>query len=195
MNTNLTKLLSSNLQVENLAAPDSVPVNIFCNVSSKLPEKIDRFTVTKLAKHMCSNPMLVNRKEQARLVTFNAYKQDAASRGTSDIELAHAVCGDWDKGFDAAVFERGMAELQDAGAKVIAYQTYSHKPEAPRWRIFVFLDDPVTPTAYRTCWDGLNNMFAGKLDGNAKDCARLNYWPSCPPDQTREFRTLNIEVV
>lgn len=195
MDTNLNNFQLSNSHVDNKVGPNSVPVNIFRSVSSKLPEKAALSTVAKLAKLMCSHPMLVDRKEQAKLVTFNTYKQEAESRGTCDIVFAHAVCGDWDKGFDAAIFERGLAQLQDAGAQVIAYQTYNHKPEAPRWRIFVFLDEPIAPADYRICWEGLNSVFAGKLDGNAKDCARLNYWPSCPPEQTREFRTLNIEVV
>ncbi len=171
-----------------------IPVNIFESVQSKSPQRTYRCNATQIAKAMRSYPIFTPRKEHAQLVTFNAYADGANRRGTASIELAHAICGDWDKNFGLQPFERGMAELAGAGAQVIAYQTYSHTPEAPRWRIFVFLDEPVLPTDYKTCWAGLNAIFDGNLDDNAKDCARLNYWPSCPLGQTRDFRTLNIEV-
>jgi hypothetical protein len=134
----------------------------------------------------------VPEKAAAPLLTFNKYREGAAGRGNADIELCYAVCGDIDGDFDGEKFEAGLAELERLGAQVITYQTFSHTAEAPRWRVLVFLDEPVTPADYSACWYGLNDVFGGILDGNAKDAARLNYWPSCPPGQTREVRTLNM---
>jgi hypothetical protein len=189
-------MLSTIEQIRNClqVSAAAIPINIFQCVQSKTPLRTHCGTVEQIAAVMRSKPTFVDQKEKAKLVTFNTYTQGATSRGTASIELAHAICGDWDKNFDLSVFDRGMAELDEAGAKVIAYQTYSHTPEAPRWRIFVFIDESVTPADYRTCWEGLNDVFGGNLDPNAKDCARLNYWPSCPVGHTRKFRTLNIEV-
>lgn len=171
-----------------------VPVNIFRNIQAKTPIKTQRIAVKSLAKMMRDQFQFRDRKEDAQLVTFATYRAGATSRGIADIEDDSAIKGDLDHGFDQASFEQGMAELDDSGAQVIAYQTYNSTPEAQRWRIFVFLDEPILPCDYRACWEGLNAIFGGHLDDNAKDCSRLNYWPSCPPGQTREFRTLNIEV-
>lgn len=187
------KMLSYSEQKSNVQT-NTVPLNIFQNVTSRTPAKSVRCTVETIAQLIKNRVRQVDRKEDAELVTFNAYANGAKSRGTSCIEQAYAVCGDWDHDFGQELFDRAMQELSDSGAQVIAYQTYRHTPESPRWRIFVFLDEPVAPDDYRACWEGLNAIFGGLLDDNAKDCARLNYWPSCPPGQTREVRTLNIEV-
>jgi len=171
-----------------------IPINIFQNVHAKVPLRTIHGTVENLASKLRQNVVEVADKTSAKLVTFNAYKEGALSRGTADIDRAYAICGDWDKEFQTETFETGLQTINESGAQVIAYQTYNHTQEAPRWRIFVFLDEPVTPADYRTCWEGLNDIFSGRLDKGAKDCARLNYLPSCPTGQTREFRILNIEV-
>lgn len=167
------------------------PINAFKSATAKTPQTSRHATVAQIAE-LLRRVQQVARKELAPLLTFVKYREGAASRGISDIESAHAVYGDIDDNFDPDVFEAGLAELEQAGAQVIAYQTYSHTPQAPRWRVFVFLDEPISPADYRACWEGLNALFGGMLDGNAKDSARLNYWPSCPPGETREVRTLNI---
>ena len=166
-------------------------VNVFSSTSAKTPHKSRTVTAEVLAAAI-HNVRPVPRKVDAPLVTLVTYRDGATSRAIADIEAAHAVYGDIDGGFSSEVFEAGMAELARMGAQVVAHQTYSHTPDAPRWRVIVLLDEPALPSEYRACWEGLNAVFGGTLDGNAKDCSRLNYWPSCPPGETREVRTLNI---
>lgn len=174
-------------------AAQKVRINVFPRIDAKAPSSSRDCTPAQVAALMLREVRQVERKEAAPLVTFNEYREGATSRGHADIIRAHAICGDIDGAFDAQKFEAGLAELEAAGAQVIAHQTYTHTPEAPRWRVFVFLDCPVTVADYATCWRGLNDVFGGILDGNAKDCARVNYWPSCPPGQARELRALNME--
>jgi len=173
------------------AAPSLVPVNIFASVRSPTPERAAKLTPEQIARSL-GRVRECGKKSDALLVTFNQYRPGATSRATSNIESAHAIVGDIDHGFDAAVFEAGLSQLEQSGAQVLVYQTYSHTPEAPRWRVVVFLDEPVSPEDYTQCWAGLNDVLGGMLDGNAKDCARISYVPSCPPGQSREVRTLNI---
>ena len=170
----------------------AVPIHVFASVQAKTPQNSRTASPVRIAALLREKVLQVPRKEAAPLVTFNKYRDGATGRGTADIELAHAVCGDIDGDFDGAKFEAGLAELERCGAQVVSYQTFNHSPEAPRWRVLVFLDEPVSSADYRRCWHGLNDIFSGMLDGNAKDCARLNYWPSCPPGQSREVRTLNV---
>ena len=176
----------------NPASNGNVPVNVFASVQAKTPRETRTAKPAQIAAMLKRGVRQVVNKEAAPLLTFNKYREDAVGRGTADIERAHVVCGDIDGAFDPSKFEAGLVELEQCGAKVISYQTYNHTPEAPRWRVFVFLDEPVTPSEYGACWGGLNAVFGGILDGNAKDCARLSYWPSCPRGETREVRTLNM---
>ena len=168
-----------------------VPFNVFANIQTKTPTRTAMATPGRIA-HVLARVRECGKKSEAPLYTFNQYRPGAPSRSTSNIEFAHAIVGDIDHRFDAAVFEAGLSELEHAGAPVFAHQTYSHTPDAPRWRVVVFLDEPIAPGDYTQCWSGLNDVLGGMLDGNAKDCARISYVPSCPPGQSREVRTLNI---
>ena len=167
------------------------PVNVFDSTAARTPSTTRAGTAEQIANKL-RTVIQVYRKDLAPLVTFVKYRAGATSRGIADIEKAHAVYGDIDNGFDPDVFDAGMLTLAQMGAQVVAYQTFSHTPEAPRWRVLVLLDEPIPAEHYRACWEGLNALFDGMLDGNAKDCSRLNYWPSCPPGETREVRTVNI---
>lgn len=182
-------------QREAAALPDArrYPLNVFECVTAKRPAFARPASAAQLAAGL-HKIQQVARKELACLATLVSYRDGAESRSIADIESVHCVYGDIDKDFDPEAFEAGLQELEKAGIQVIAHQTYRHTDEAPRWRVYVLLDDPIPPGDYLACWEGLNAIFGGMLDGNAKDCARLNYWPSCPPGETREVRTFNIQV-
>ncbi len=167
------------------------PVNVFKSLTAKRPAVSGRFNAAQLAAQL-RRVKQVTRKELAPLVTLVSYQPDAQTRKIADIVTVHAVCGDIDHGFNAEAFEAGLRELGAAGVQVIAHQTYSHTAQAPRWRVYVLLDEPIQPADYLACWQGLNDLFGGMLDGNAKDPGRVNYWPSCPAGESRELRTLNI---
>jgi len=168
------------------------PVSGFQNTASKLPFKTEYLTAQQFAAQIRDTKQ-VTRKEAAHLLTCATYCNGAKSRKIVDIKSVHAVYGDIDKAFKSELFEQGMHELGLAGVQVVAHQTYSHTAEAPRWRVYVLLDEPIAPSDYLSCWQGLDTIFGGMLDINAKDPSRLNYAPSCPPAETREVRTLNIE--
>lgn len=173
------------------AAPALVPLNIFDSIQARTPTRTAKATPERIAQ-LLARVRECPKKSDAPLFNFNEHLPGATSRSTSNIVRAHAVVGDIDHGFNESGFEAGLSELEQSGAQVLAYQTYSHTPEAPRWRVVVFLDEPVAPEDYTECWAGLNDVMGGMLDSNAKDCARISYVPSCPPGEIREVRTLNI---
>lgn len=168
-----------------------LPMHTFRDATSKIPMTSACVTLAEAAKAL-HNVKHVRCKADAPLVTFNDYVPGAQSRRVQDILCSHAVCGDIDHNFDQAIFDAGLEELVNLGVPIIAYQTYSHTAQAPRWRIFIFLDEPALHGEYTACWHGLNDLFGGMLDAAAKDSARLNYWPSCPPSQTRDVLTFNM---
>lgn len=168
-----------------------LPMHTFRDATSKIPMTSACVTLAEAAKAL-HNVKHVRCKADAPLVTFNDYVPGAQSRRVQDILCSHAVCGDIDHNFDQAIFDAGLEELVSLGVPIIAYQTYSHTAQAPRWRIFIFLDEPALHGEYTACWHGLNDVFGGMLDAAAKDISRLNYWPSCPLDEAREVRTLNM---
>lgn len=170
----------------------TVPVHTFKSAFSKTPMASAYGTLADIGKAL-HNVKEVRCKADAPLLTFNEYRQEAQSRGLKDIVCAWAVCGDIDHLVDQTVFDAALKELAGMGASVIAYQTYSHTMQAPRWRVFVFLDEPALPSDYAACWHGLNDVFQHMLDPAAKDIARLNHWPSCPPGQTRKVCAFNLD--
>lgn len=168
-----------------------VRVNVFKSVRAPDPVFARDVPLPKLAEWLRTRPARFNEaKEKTALVTFNEYAEPGAGRGLGNIAKCHAIVGDLDHGFDRGAFDRGMDELREAGASVVAYQTWSSKPDAERWRVFVFLDEPIPPSAYLECWRGLNEVFGGMLDDNAKDASRISYLPSHPTGETREFRVI-----
>lgn len=185
--------MNNTLQPANAVAEpvDRFPVHVFKGVTAKRPATSLALSAAQLAAQL-SRVQRVARKDLAPLLTAVSYRPDAETRKIADIMTVHAVYGDIDRGFDPEAFEAGMRELDAAGVQVIAHQTYSHTAQAPRWRVYALLDEPIHPADYRACWEGLNAVFGGMLDDNAKDPGRLNYWPSCPPGESREIRTLNI---
>ncbi len=94
-------------------------------------------------------------------------------RSYSHLELSYAVPVDLDTGDWTA--ERIAHTLQ--GYKWLAWTTYKHTPEAPRWRVVVPVARGMTRWEHRATWEQLNAAFCKQADPAAKDATRLNYLP------------------
>jgi hypothetical protein len=71
----------------------------------------------------------------------------------------------------------------------IAWTTYKHTPEAPRWRVVLQLDRAANRYEYYATWEILSVALGG-ADESAKDATRLNYLPgACLHPEHAEFRT------
>lgn len=87
-----------------------------------------------------------------------------------------ASCGiplDFDNGRVSADTIR--ATLQ--GYAWVAYTTYKHTHDAPRWRVFVPLATSVDAATHKATWVALNAAFQGLADAAASDASRLSYLP------------------
>ncbi len=99
-------------------------------------------------------------------------------RGIDNIEYVTAVPLDYDDGTPFDTILRLGANIE-----FIAYSTYRHSIEKLKFRLVIPLSRPVSASEYPAVWAALNAMLGGMADDGAKDAARLNYWPSCPPDK------------
>lgn len=161
------------------------PLNIYKGVQSRKPVKSGCMPLSRLL-HTLSSPARCDRKEDAPLFSLVEFYDPAHdSRSLAGIKACHAIVGDIDHGFSRASFDAGMDALRDAGAAVVAYETFNSTAEAPRWRVVVLLDAPIAPSDYPACWVGLNALFGRMLDPGAKDAARLSYMYGFPQGQER----------
>ncbi|MEO8019727.1 MAG: phage/plasmid primase, P4 family [Pseudomonadota bacterium] len=63
------------------------------------------------------------------------------------------------------------------GRQFIAWTSYSHTPERPRWRVVVPLERGATREEHYATWDTLAELFARDCGESSKDATRLNYIP------------------
>ena len=72
----------------------------------------------------------------------------------------------------------------------VIVSTYSHAPEAPRYRLLLALTRPIAPDLYRSVWPlplealGLPQC----VDAACRDPARLYLLPACPPSHAHHFQ-------
>ncbi len=169
--------------------PVRIPLNVYQGVRNRRPI----YTTTKTRREMVallSKPEVVRDKFDAKTFTLVATEDNRGERGDKAVTAVHAVVGDIDHGFDQAKFDQAWAALERNGAWAVAYQTFSSKPDAQRWRVVLFLDVPIEPSRYDQWWRALNYLFDGMLDTGAKDVSRLSFVCSHPQGETREIRIL-----
>jgi len=117
----------------------------------------------------------------------------AGTRSASDIAFMCGFTGDIDTG----KVSRATLEATFAGTKFLAYSSYSHSPDLPKWRFFIPYSRPVTKAEHEKVYAFLQKTFDNQLDTRCKTTAQLWYTPACPPDaaQYYEFFTGDGELL
>lgn len=118
---------------------------------------------------------------------------DGATRGNANVsEIALAIL-DFDNGTPLDAIEAHAAQLnRGAGAAAFIYSTWSHTPEAPKFRVVLPLSAPVAARDWPDVWQRLALAFDGAPDRAAKDAARLHFLPACP--QSRAGDAVAVEL-
>jgi prophage regulatory protein len=91
-----------------------LPLNVFANNQSKTPTSTTRDASARIARALAQVRGYL-KKSDAPIFTLTEYRANANSRSISNIEFTHAIVGDIEQRFEAAVFEEGVAELQRVG--------------------------------------------------------------------------------
>ncbi len=88
---------------------------------------------------------------------------------------SHAVPLDLDLG--QYVWTAADITARLAGFQFVAWTSYSHAPERPRWRIVVPVAAPMSREQHYATWETLAALFAHDCGTSSKDATRLNYLP------------------
>ena len=79
--------------------------------------------------------------------------------------------------------------LENLGCSYVVYSTRKHEEAAPRLRIILPLDQPVSPDEYEPiARRAAEYIGMGIFDPTTFETVRLMYWPSCSKDSQYRFR-------
>ncbi len=114
---------------------------------------------------------------------------DPPTIGTRDydhLQASYAVPLDLDVGQYNWTAETIRTRLN--GYQFIAWTSYSHTPERPRWRVVVPVERGMNQDEHRGTWVVLNSLFAQDCGASSKDATRLNYLPgACAHPEPAQF--------
>lgn len=95
--------------------------------------------------------------------------------------------------FDSGKTTRETIEDRLAGLAYSAYTSYSHLPDAPRWRVVVPYTHPITPDQHRRVYEHFQHLFDGDLDPSCAKPAQIYFTPACPHDAMDQYEMLYRE--
>ncbi|QXE86612.1 hypothetical protein KP003_20045 [Geomonas nitrogeniifigens] len=105
----------------------------------------------------------------------------SGKRGNETFIAAQGICLDFDHGMPAV---KDVLELFP-GTFAVYHSTYSHTPEAPRFRIVLPLSRPVGREEHALLVEGVKSILSPDvmecLDQTCLERARAHFLPSCPP--------------
>lgn len=161
--------------VENFCSPDTkrgkLPLADYLELNKEIPEQ----------------KRLRNQEKDGHYIIVGAF----AKPGTRSAKDIKEMCGfmiDLDQGnYTKAGIEQIMG-----GTFCIAFSTYSHHPQDPRWRIVVPYVKPIPPQDHHKTYVHFNELFGGNLDPRCDTTAQIWYTPACPPDAGQHYEVFVV---
>lgn len=89
--------------------------------------------------------------------------------------------------FDSGKTTQKVIEEKLCGLSYVGYTSYSHTPDAPRFRVFIPYCKPITLNQHVAVFEHFYAMFGGDIDLHSKNAAQIWYTPACPPDAGNMF--------
>ena len=124
-----------------------------------------------------------------------ATKQDAPGWSPCLLERDSRAAGTRALALSALVVEHDDGRSVEAAAEVwgdwygCIYTTFSHRPEAPRFRIVIPLSRTVTPEEHAQLWRWAQKIDP-TIDAKARDAKRFWFLPAIAPGGVYEYREL-----
>ena len=100
------------------------------------------------------------------------------TRLAADLATMSGFTGDIDTG----QVSRPDLEAKLQGLTFIAYSSFSHSHQSPKWRFILPYATPITPAEHAKVYAFMQEKFDNQLDVHCKNPAQLWYTPACPPD-------------
>lgn len=119
---------------------------------------------------------VVTRTHKALAGSWSPVALTEPRRATANVASVGCLVLDVDSGAD---LDRARADWQPW--QYLLHTTYSHTPDAPRYRLVVPLTHPVDASGHRRVWRWAMHR-AGYQDRQASDPARAYYRPAIPSD-------------
>jgi len=88
---------------------------------------------------------------------------------------------------DGLPIDAMLEKLQGLGLGAYCHSSYSHTPEAHKYRVILPLSRSVSIDEWSKVWRGIDNMMGGVTDPATKDPSRLYFLPSRPPGSPGHF--------
>lgn len=155
---------------------DLIPLVIFESKDDKQPSA-QTLLLSALEKRLAR--FEERQSKDGRLWSPVTYRP-GTTRGKANVAQVHMLVLDIDHG------PLPLDLLQ--GLEWFGHTTFSHTPEAPRWRVVVPLAQPVNGEDWPEFWLRANAHFGGCIDPQTKDSSRIFYLPSCLPGAPHEAR-------
>jgi len=106
--------------------------------------------------------------------------REGATRSNAGVEALTALVLDIDHGTP----HWGLF----GGLEHVAYTTFRHSDDDPRWRVVVPFSQPCPVDGWEEVWLRATHALAPEVDGSCKDPGRFFYLPSCRPGAERLTR-------
>lgn len=104
--------------------------------------------------------------------------KEGATRGNKGVEALCCLVLDFD---DGTAPDSLIADWTKRGLAFVAHSTYSHAPDAPRWRAVFPLEKPMPCQDWKEVYQMLaEDLGHGSADPACKDPARMYYLPAHP---------------
>jgi hypothetical protein len=152
------------------AAP-TFTIATFRSVSNTVVQQ-RTLTLEELAV-MLSRFEILTDKRRSRCWSPTLYAAGATTRGNAGVEAVSALVFDMDR------VPPDPARLE--GVCWIGHTTWSHRPEAPRWRVVIPLSRPVPAANWQDIWQRARAALCPEADPSCKDASRQYYLPSHAP--------------
>jgi len=135
-----------------------------------------------LDKKVPSENSLRAKEKDGRYIIFGTFIAPGTRRA-KDISRMSGFVIDLDQGN----YTKSRIEQAMNGTFCIAFTTYSHHPQAQRWRIVVPYATPIFGHDHHKVFAHFNRLFDGNLDGCSDTVSQIWYTPACPPDAAQFY--------